>query len=109
MVLSFRSAGNGVTRGDDEIGVLIEVENIVCQAYLMFSSIDDENVRGGKRLFMVALIASKINYFNSLQIKEVLKAISNRLKLMKNIEHWNDQNIDLMIYWDAISKILQNI
>ncbi|MFX0121543.1 MAG: PleD family two-component system response regulator [Candidatus Hodarchaeota archaeon] len=54
-------------------GVLLRVANIDMDSYLYFSTVDDDEARGGKRQIMVATLAQRINYFESLRISEILE------------------------------------
>jgi len=47
---------------------------------------------------MIAVIAPKINYFDSFKIKEIFRNLS--LKLKKN-EKW-----DIKTYWEDVSNVL---
>ncbi len=79
-------------------GILLNIENIHRQGYIYFDSIPDAASRGSERPYMLGVIAPKINYFESLKIREVLRDISSRIKGKKS---WalND-------FWELISKIL---
>jgi hypothetical protein len=79
-------------------GLLLNIENIKKYGYILFDSYPDKTSRGGERQFMIAVIAPKINYFESFEIKEIFKKIS--LKLKKN-EKW-----DIKTYWEEVSKVL---
>jgi len=78
--------------------ILLNIENIQQMGYLFFDLLADEANRGGRRQFMVAVIAPKISYFKSLKIKERLKDLSNHIKAAKE---WDRRQ-----YWDNISEIL---
>ena len=69
-------------------------------AFLYFDSFPDENQRSGHKQFMLAVIAPSINYFKSLQIKDVLQEIF--LKIQANDE------INMEKYTRKISKILKD-
>jgi len=79
-------------------GILLNIENIKQMGYLFFDLITDETVRGGRRQFMLAVIAPMINYFESLKIKNLLKDLSNHIKVAKE---WDRRQ-----YWETISEIL---
>ena len=79
-------------------GVLLRIANIEKDGYLFFYSEDDESVRGGKRLFMLALIAPRINYLESLRINEIFEEIP------RHIEKKSDW--DLKNYWLSITEVL---
>ena len=88
----------GQTRMREAQGVLLNIENIKSQGFTYFDAIDDERARGLQRPFMVGVIAPRINYFESLRIKEVLSEIT---PLIKRGKEWNPEK-----YWNKISKIL---
>jgi len=54
-------------------GVLFRVANIDMDGYLYFSTLDDEDARGGKRQIMAATLSQRINYFESLRISEIFE------------------------------------
>ena len=65
---------------------------------MYFDSFNDKTVRGGKRQFMLAAIAPKLNYLESLKIKEIFKEISTSVKKAKE---W-----DIDEYWKKTVEIL---
>ncbi len=79
-------------------GLLLNIENIKKYGYILFDAFQDKTSRGGERQFMIAVIAPKINYIESFEIKKVFKTIS--LKLKKN-EKW-----DIEASWEEILEIL---
>ncbi len=79
-------------------GILLNIENIKRKGYIFFDSFLDDNVRGGERRYMIGLVAPKINYFDSLKIKELFKDLSSKIKRQKD---WNIEN-----YWEKLSAIL---
>jgi CheY-like chemotaxis protein len=79
-------------------GILLNIENFQRKGYIFFDSFKDNMVRGGERRYMLGLVAPKINYFDSLKIKEVFKEISSKIKDQKD---WNIKN-----YWEKLSTIL---
>jgi len=79
-------------------GILLNIENFKRNGYIFFDSYLDEEVRGGERRYMLGLVAPKINYFESLKIKEVFTEISAKIKEKKD---W-----DVKRYWDQLSTIL---
>ncbi len=81
-------------------GILLNIKKINMPAFLYFDSFPDENQRSGHKQFMLAVIAPSINYFKSLQIKEVLQEIF--LKIQANDE------INMEKYTGKISKILKD-
>ena len=81
-------------------GVLLRISNIKKDGYIFFETIDDSKVRGGKRQFMLAVLAPKINYLESLRIGEVFKEIAARI--IENNE-WDKEKS-----WIEISQILSS-
>ena len=81
-------------------GTLMNITNIGKTGYVYFDSIEDTEVRGGERLFMLTVLAPKISYFESLKIKEIFCQIS---KGIKNQTRW-----DIKEYWEEISNILSS-
>ncbi|MBN1803235.1 MAG: response regulator [Candidatus Lokiarchaeota archaeon] len=79
-------------------GILLNIENIQRNGYLFFDAYPDETSRGGEKQYMLAVIAPKINYFESLQIREVLKKISIEVK--------KKQEWEISSYWEEIANIL---
>ncbi len=89
----------GQTGDFESQGVKLKIANIDKDAYLFFDSIDDDEVRGGKRQFMLGTIAPKISYFESLRIKETLKEIGSHIIEGKD---W-----DIEKYWLRMLEILR--
>ncbi len=81
-------------------GTLMNITNIGKTGYVYFDSIEDTEVRGGERLFMLTVLAPKISYYESLRIKEIFCQIS---KGIKNQTRW-----DIKEYWEEISNILSS-
>ena len=79
-------------------GILLNIENVNRKGYIFFDSFQDQSVRGGERRFMIGLVAPKINYLDSLKIKEVFKDLSSNIKDQKD---WNMES-----YWEKLSTIL---
>ncbi len=79
-------------------GILLNIENFKRKGYIFFDSFQDQSVRGGERRYMIGLVAPKINYFDSLKIKEVFREISSNIKNQKD---WNIES-----YWEKLSTIL---
>jgi len=77
---------------------LLNIENFQRKGYIFFDSYQDDTVRGGERRYMLGLVAPKINYFDSLKIKEIFKDLSSKIKDQKD---WNIEN-----YWEKLSTIL---
>ncbi|MHC1590926.1 MAG: response regulator [Candidatus Helarchaeales archaeon] len=79
-------------------GILIPIENISMYGYVYFDSVPDEEVRGGYRRFMLTLIAPRINYMESLKIRNIFIEVSDWIKTN---EPWNIKET-----WEKIIKIL---
>ena len=79
-------------------GVLFRVANIDMDCYLYFSTLDDEDARGGKRQIMAATLSQRINYFESLRISEIFEEF-----LAENTEIQED-NIEEL--WERIVALL---
>ncbi len=81
-------------------GLLLNIENIQRNGFILFDSYPDKNIRGGEKQYMIGLIAPKINYFESLQIKEIFIEISSKIKRK---EDWNIEK-----YWEKVSSVLSS-
>ena len=79
-------------------GVLLRIANIERDGYLFFDTFEDNQVRGGKRQFMAAVIAPRIQYLESLRIKEILEECSLKIKEGKK---WQPDK-----YWHKILALL---
>ena len=79
-------------------GVLLNIENYQKEGYVFFDSIDDQTARGRQRPFMVGVLAPKINYFESLRIKEIFKAIAQKIS---EGSAW-----DMTNHWEKVSRVL---
>ena len=88
--------------GQDNIttaeGILLNIDNINSSGYIFFDAYPDPSVRGNERQYMITVIAPKINYFNSLRIKEVFKELSLLIK--------EKEEFDIIAYREKISNIL---
>ena len=73
--------------GQDNIlkadGILLNIENINRHGYVFFDSYPDPNERFGEKQFMLALLAPKINYFESLKIREIFLSITEKIKRIR--------------------------
>ncbi|MBD3194424.1 MAG: response regulator [Candidatus Lokiarchaeota archaeon] len=78
--------------------LLITLENVNKRAYLLFDSLSDQSTRTNKKAFMLGVIASEITYFESLEIKQLLKNLSIKIKL--------DKPHDLKVIWEDVIGIL---
>jgi len=79
-------------------GLLINLKNYNIMAYVFFDSYLHKDYRGGRKDYMFSLIASTINYLQSLKIKQVLIELSS---LYKKQEKW-----DMETFWNKFSAIL---
>jgi len=79
-------------------GILLNIENIKMNGFIFFDSYKDDTVRGGEQQYMIGLVASKINYFESLKMKEVFTEISSKIK--------EKENWEMEKYWEKLSTIL---
>lgn len=61
-------------------GILLNIENINRYGYIFFDSYPDPNERFGEKQYMLALIAPKINYFESLKIREIFLSMTKKIK-----------------------------
>ncbi|MBY8987878.1 MAG: response regulator [Candidatus Lokiarchaeota archaeon] len=88
--------------GHDKItkaeGVLLEIKNLATRGYLFFDSYPDKEERYGEKQYMIAVIAPSINYFHTLEIKELFMDLSEKIK--KKI------NWDIEHYWKKIYNLL---
>jgi len=88
--------------GHDKItkaeGVLLDIKNLNSRGYLFFDSYPDEKERFGEKQYMIAVIAPSINYFHTLEIKEIFLNISEKIK---NKTTWNIEK-----YWKKIYDIM---
>ncbi|NVM46239.1 MAG: response regulator [Candidatus Lokiarchaeota archaeon] len=88
--------------GHDKItkpeGVLLDIKNLNNRGYLFFDSYPDKKERYGEKQYMISVIAPSINYFHTLEIKEIFKDLSEKIK--KNID-WNIEE-----YWKKIHTLM---
>jgi len=88
--------------GHDKItkaeGVLLNIKNLNTRGYLFFDSYPDNNERFGEKQYMIAVIAPSINYFHTLEIKEIFIDLSEKIK--KKID-WNIEE-----YWKKIYNLM---
>ncbi|MFX0007618.1 MAG: PleD family two-component system response regulator [Promethearchaeota archaeon] len=89
--------------GHDKIktaqGILLNIENIQNRGYLFFDSYPDENERFGEKQYMLAIITPNLTYFDSLKIKEILKEISEKIKI--------NQDWEIEDYWKKILEVIK--
>lgn len=79
-------------------GVLFRVANIDMDSYLYFSTLDDEEARGGKRQIMGATLSQRINYFESLRISEIFE------EFLAEYTEVREDNIQEL--WERIGEIM---
>ena len=82
-------------------GVLLNVQNINQDSYVFFDTKKDEQIRGGEKLFMLAVLAPNINYFKSLRINDLFLKISSKIK---QSAEWNIKK-----RWEEVSQILNSL
>lgn len=90
----------GYDKYDQSYGLLIDLKNICMSAYIFFNSFEDPNVRGGLRQFMLAVLAPKLSYFDSLKLKASLEPVSATIR--------NKNQLNLEEVWQNISTALTN-
>ena len=78
--------------------ILLNIENIKKNGYVFFDSFPDERERYGEKQYMLSVIAPFISYLHSLEIKGILKQISENIKGKRD---W-----DIKEYWEKILRIL---
>jgi CheY-like chemotaxis protein len=98
----FQSVISIYGQGDiqDAQGLLLSIENVGLECYVFFDSRTDVKVIGRSYPFMLSVLAPKINYLESLQIKEIFQEISPKIKTKKGME-WNIEDT-----WDKIANLL---
>ncbi|MFX1419672.1 MAG: hypothetical protein ACFE9N_12190, partial [Promethearchaeota archaeon] len=79
-------------------GLLISIKNFNFMAYVFFDSYPDKTYRGGFKDFMIAFIAPKITYFQSLRIKKIFIELSRLYKKQKN---WDKEE-----FWNKLASII---
>ena len=88
--------------GHDKItkaeGVLLDIKNLNNRGYLFFDSYPDKKERFGEKQYMIAVIAPSINYFHTLEIKEIFIDLSEKIKKKTD---WNIEE-----YWEKIYDIM---
>lgn len=88
--------------GHDKItraqGFLLDIENINQKGYVFFDSYPDDNERHGEKQYMLSVISPILTFFNSLKIRQILKAIS---EIIKEKQDW-----EIKEYWDILFNIL---
>ena len=88
--------------GHDKItkaeGVLLEIKNLNTRGYLFFDSYPDKKERFGEKQYMLAVMGPSINYFHTLEIKELFIDISEKIKGKQN---WNIKE-----YWKKLYDLL---
>ncbi len=67
-------------------GLLVNIDNIKRKGYIYFDSYKDEKLRGGYQQFMIAFIKREINYLESLKIKSIIKNLSRKFQVTKQVQ-----------------------
>lgn len=83
---------------DEPQSMNLNLENINRQGILFFDSVPDTSARNARQLYMLGVIAPKINYFKSLELKQILGQLSNQIKRK---EDW-----DIKKNWEKVVNIL---
>ncbi|MFX1236159.1 MAG: response regulator, partial [Promethearchaeota archaeon] len=78
--------------------LLLNIENIKMHGFVYFDAYQDYTTKKGHKQYMLAVIAPKINYFETLQIKDVFKDLFNQIKTGSE---WDEEK-----YIQDIVKIL---
>ncbi len=86
---------NKITKAE---GVLLDIKNLNSRGYLFFDSYPETKERFGEKQFMIAVIAPSINYFHTLEIKDIFIELSAKIK---NKTNWNIEE-----YWQKINEIM---
>ncbi|TFG11989.1 MAG: response regulator [Promethearchaeota archaeon] len=86
-----------ITKSED---LLLNLRNLKKDAYLLFDSYPDKQERFGEKQYMIAALASRINFFHSLEIKKIFNKISKSIK--------EKTNYALAPNWDSINQVLQS-
>jgi len=79
-------------------GILIKLERIGKWGYIYFDAYPDETTRSGQKKYMIGVIASKITYFESLRIKDIIRDVSAEIKSQKSL--------NVKTHWESIRKVL---
>jgi CheY-like chemotaxis protein len=79
-------------------GLLLPLKNYNITAYVYFDSYPHADYRGGRKDYMFSLLASSINYFQSLKIKQVFVELSSLYK--------KQEKLDIEKFWNKFSDIL---
>ncbi|NHI93840.1 MAG: response regulator [Candidatus Lokiarchaeota archaeon] len=79
-------------------GLMLEIHNIKRSGYIYFDSKEDESYRAGRLDYMFGVLALKINYFQSLKIKEIIEIASKEFK--------EENNLQIEEVWKEITNIL---
>jgi CheY-like chemotaxis protein len=85
-------------RIENEESLLFSLENIERKAYIYIDAFPNPKNRSGETKFMMGVIAPNITYFDSIQIKNYFKAISEKIKIKTEL--------DIKQYWEKITEIL---
>ncbi len=90
--------------GQDKIlnaeGLLLNLKNFKIMAYVYFDSYPDESYRGGRKDYMLSIIAPKITYIQSLKLKKVFMNISSMYK--------EKGKLNIKAFWNQILDIFKS-
>ncbi len=90
----------GVEKISEPEGILLNLTQIDESSYLYFDSYPDPKQRSGRKQYMIGVIAPNITYFETRELKNILKNVSYLIKTM--------EPVNLKPYWDQISEILKS-
>ncbi len=80
-------------------GILLDIKNINKKGYIFFDCIQKDSNKSMCKNFMLGVLATNINYFKSLKIKEIFIKLSKKIK--QNIDY------DIENYWYEVSNIIE--
>lgn len=78
-------------------GMLMDLEEINRQVYLLFDVVPNIKMRAKEMPVMIGVIAPKITYAKSLQLKDALQSVVADIK---------QQRWDIKEWWESVSRIL---
>ncbi|MHA2060065.1 MAG: response regulator [Candidatus Ranarchaeia archaeon] len=84
----------------DAQGMLLRVERIDKSAYLYIDTVEEGSEQNGAQQIMLAVLAPKISYFESLKIREIFKSLALRMK--------QGEDFHLKEFWEKIANLLSD-
>lgn len=79
-------------------GLFLPIKNCSLESYVFFDSQDDLSVRGGDRIFMIAVVSEKIPYHTTIALKRLFSQVSSMIK--------NEDEFDVESIWLKVRAIL---